>query len=80
MRLTHLQPHVARTDSTTAAVYVPEGPYQLGHSKNRRPDLPQWKIALVGLDPLELLLIDNGRGQLRRQTDCRDRNPVVDLA
>jgi hypothetical protein len=46
MRLTHLQPHVARTDSTTAAVYVPEGPYQLGHSKNRRPDLPMCKIAL----------------------------------
>ena len=35
---------------------TPEGLFQLGHSKDHRPDLPQVKIALSVLDPLGLPL------------------------
>ena len=57
IRVYHLQPRVARVDSTTAAAFVtPEGLFQLGHSKDHRPDLPQLKIALAVLDPLGLPL------------------------
>src|SRR5712691_5371797 len=57
IRVYHLQPRVARVDSTTAAAFVtPEGLFQLGHSKDHRSDLPQLKIALAVLDPLGLPL------------------------
>src|SRR2546429_611879 len=53
IRVYHLQPRMARVDSTTAAAFVtPEGMFQLGHSKDHRPDLPQVKIAMAVLDPL----------------------------
>ena len=40
-----------------ARAYVtPEGLFQLGHSKDHRPDLPQVKIAMAVLDPLGLPL------------------------
>ena len=48
-----------RIDSTTAKGYLeitPEGLFQLGHSKDHRPDLPQVKINLSVLDPLGLPL------------------------
>jgi len=52
-----LQGRVVRVDTTTAAAYVtPEGMFQLGHSKDHRPDLPQVKIAMSVLDPLGLPL------------------------
>ena len=35
---------------------TPEGLFQLGHSKDHRPDLPQVKIAMAVLDPLGLPL------------------------
>lgn len=44
-------------DSTSASGYwpvTPEGLFQFGHSKDRRPDLPQVKVALATLDPLGL--------------------------
>src|SRR5256886_10568146 len=48
---------MVRIDTTTAAAYVtPEGLFQLGHSKDHRPDLPQVKIAMAVLDPLGLPL------------------------
>src|SRR5207244_7569682 len=57
IRVYHLQPRMARVDSTTAAAFVtPEGMFQLGHSKDHRPDLPQVKIAMAVLDPLGLPL------------------------
>src|SRR5215813_8394305 len=57
MRVYHLQPRMARVDSTPAAAFVtPDGLFQLGHSKDHRPDLPQLKIALAVLDPLGLPL------------------------
>src|SRR5262247_1742677 len=57
LRVYHLQPRMARVDSTTAAAFVtPDGLFQLGHSKDHRPDLPQLKIALAVLDPLGLPL------------------------
>jgi transposase len=55
IRVYHRHPRVARVDSTTAAAFVtPAGLFQLGHSKEHRPDLPQVTIALAVLDPLGL--------------------------
>jgi transposase len=57
LRVYDLQGRVVRVDSTTAAAYVtPDGMFQLGHSKDHRPDLPQVKIAMTVLDPLGLPL------------------------
>jgi transposase len=53
MRVYHLQPRMARVDSTTAAAFVtPEGLCQLGHRKDHRPALPQGKISMAVRDPL----------------------------
>ena len=55
LRVYDLQGRMVRVDTTTAAAYVtPEGLFQLGHSKDHRPDLPQVKIAMAVLDPLGL--------------------------
>jgi transposase len=57
IRLYDLNGRLARLDSTTVAAYVtPDGLFQLGHSKDHRPDLPQLKISLSVLDPLGLPL------------------------
>jgi transposase len=57
LRVYDLQGRVVRVDTTTAAAYVtPDGMFQLGHSKDHRPDLPQVKIAMSVLDPLGLPL------------------------
>src|SRR5499426_4301393 len=57
LRVYDLQGRMVRVDTTTAAAYVtPEGLFQLGHSKEHRPDLPQVKIAMSVLDPLGLPL------------------------
>src|SRR6266516_2407531 len=57
LRVYDLQGRVVRLDTTTAAAYVtPEGLFQLGHSKDHRPDLPQVKISMSVLDPLGLPL------------------------
>jgi transposase len=57
LRVYDLQGRMVRIDTTTAAAYVtPEGLFQLGHSKDHRPDLPQVKIAMAVLDPLGLPL------------------------
>jgi transposase len=48
-----------RIDSTTVKSYVTvteEGLFQLGHSKEHRPDLPQLKINQSVLDPLGIPL------------------------
>lgn len=48
-----------RIDSTTAIGYgavSEEGLFQLGHSKDYRPDLPQLKVNVAALDPLGLPL------------------------
>jgi transposase len=48
-----------RIDSTSAKTYAEvdeNGLFQLGHSKDHRPDLPQVKINLSALDPLGLPL------------------------
>src|SRR5437899_3188152 len=57
LRVYDLQGRVVRLDTTTVAAYVtPEGLFQLGHSKDHRPDLPQVKVAMSVLDPLGLPL------------------------
>jgi transposase len=57
LRVYDWQGRMVRVDTTTAAAYVtPEGLFQLGHSKDHRPDLPQVKIAMAVLDPLGLPL------------------------
>ena len=46
-------------DSTSASVYAPVsegGLFQLGHSKDHRPDLPQVKVMQAVLDPLGMPL------------------------
>jgi transposase len=55
MRVDDLHPKTARVDPTTVSASVtPDGMFQLGHSKDDRPDLPQLTIALSTLDPLGL--------------------------
>jgi transposase len=57
LRVYDLQAREVHVDTTTAAAYVtPEGLFQLGHSKDHRPDLPQVKVAMSVLDPLGLPL------------------------
>lgn len=59
IRVYDLHPGPVRLDSTTAAVYHDtEGKtlFQHGHSKDHRPDLPQFKVMLGALDPLGMPL------------------------
>jgi transposase len=53
-RVYDVQGRVVRVDTTTAAYVTPEGMFQLGQSKDHRPDLPQVQSARSVLDPLGL--------------------------
>lgn len=60
LRVYELEPETVRADSTTATGYwriSPDGLFQLGHSKDHRPDLPQLKVMLATLDPLGMPLV-----------------------
>ncbi len=60
IRVYDLNPQRARLDSTTASGYwtvTEDGLFQLGHSKDHRPDLPQMKVMLSALDPLGIPLV-----------------------
>lgn len=57
LRVYELSLERVRLDSTSASGYGSvdcEGLFQFGHSKDRRPDLPQVKVMLSSLDPLGL--------------------------
>src|SRR5258706_7119973 len=57
IRVYDLKPKRVRVDRTTASGYwtvTEEGLFQLGYSKDHRPDLPQLKVMLSALDPLGL--------------------------
>jgi transposase len=59
LRVYDLKSSRVRIDSTTAKSHVgvePDGLFQLGHSKEHRPDLPQLKINQATLDPLGMPL------------------------
>ncbi|MGH9931448.1 MAG: IS1634 family transposase, partial [Pyrinomonadaceae bacterium] len=57
IRVYDLRPQRVRIDTTTASAFVTaDGMFQLGYSKDHRPDLPQLKIPLSVLDPLGLPL------------------------
>ena len=59
IRVYDLKTNRVRIDSTTAKSYVTvteDGLFQLGHSKEHRPDLPQLKINQSVLDPLGIPL------------------------
>jgi transposase len=59
LRVYSLAPQCIRIDSTTASGYwavTEEGLFQLGHSKDGRPDQPQVKVVLSTLDPLGMPL------------------------
>src|SRR3989442_1642549 len=59
IRVYQLNPQRVRLDSTTASGYwtvSDDGLFQLGYSKDHRPDLPQLKVMLSALDPLGLPL------------------------
>jgi transposase len=59
LRVYALEPAPVRLDMTTASseqLVTADGLFQWGYSKDRRPDLPQVKIALATLDPLGLPL------------------------
>jgi transposase len=54
-RVYDLKPRRVRVDSTTASGYwtvTEDGLFQLGQSKDHRPDLPQLKVMMSALDPL----------------------------
>ena len=60
IRVYELPDQQVRLDSTTASGYVtvtPDGLFQFGHSKDRRPDLPQVKVMISALDPLGIPLV-----------------------
>jgi transposase len=60
LRVYDLTPQRVRIDSTTASGYwkiTEDGLFQLGHSKDHRPDLPQLKVVLSVLDPLGMPLV-----------------------
>ena len=57
LRVYDLRVERVRLDSTSASGYwsvTSAGLCQFGHSKDRRPDVPQVKVMLAALDPLEL--------------------------
>jgi transposase len=59
LRVYDLAAAPVRLDMTTASseqLVTADGLFQFGYSKDRRPDLPQVKIALATLDPLGLPL------------------------
>jgi transposase len=59
LRVYDLAAAPVRLDMTTVSseqLVTPDGLFQFGYSKDRRPDLPQVKIALATLDPLGLPL------------------------
>lgn len=59
IRVYCLLSEIVRLDATTASHHVEpieNGIFQLGHSKDHRPDLAQVKIMLASLDPLGLPL------------------------
>lgn len=59
IRVYSLKPDHVRLDSTAAAVYHdPERGtlFRHGHSKDHRPDLPQFKVMLGALDPMGMPL------------------------
>ncbi len=61
LRVYRLPTETIRLDSTSVSVYhdpeEPDSLLQLGHSKDHRPDLRQFKAMLATLDPLGLPLI-----------------------
>src|SRR5712692_48717 len=60
LRVDALTPDTVRLDTTTASsdrAVTPDGWFQLGQSKDHRPDLPQVKVMLATLDPLGLPLV-----------------------
>src|SRR6185436_62696 len=61
VRVYRLPTEKVRLDSTSVSVYhdvdEPDSLLQLGHSKDHRPDLRQFKIMLATLDPLGLPLV-----------------------
>ncbi len=59
LRVYDLRPARVRVDTTTSSGYwqvTEDGLFQLGHSKDHRPDLPQLKVLLATLDPLGMPL------------------------
>lgn len=57
IRVYDLSPERVQIDTTIASSFVtPDGLFQLGYSKDHRPDLPQLKISPPLLDPLGLPL------------------------
>jgi len=57
MRIYDLKGNLVRLDSTSGSGYWQvreDGLFQFGHSKDHRPDLPQFKVMLATLDPLGL--------------------------
>jgi len=57
IRVYDLSTDIVRLDTTTASSHIePGGIFQLGHSKDHRPDLAQVKVMLASLDPLGLPL------------------------
>lgn len=57
LRVYDLKGNLIRLDSTSGSGYwnvAEDGLFQFGHSKDHRPDLPQFKVMLATLDPLGL--------------------------
>ncbi len=57
LRVYDLSAQIVRLDSTTSSSYAQvtsDGLLQFGHSKDHRPDLPQFKVQLGALDPIGL--------------------------
>ena len=91
LRVYDLQARRVRVDSSTAKSHVAvteDGLFQFGHSKERRPDLPQLKISLSALDPpgmpLTTTVVSGERAddplyvpEIRKVQDCLGRHGVL---
>lgn len=67
LRVYALPTHTVRLDTTTCSGYwtiTEDGLFQLGYSKDHRPDLPQVKVMLATVDPLGMpVAVDVVAGQ-----------------
>src|SRR5260221_2831456 len=75
VRVYNLKPKRVRVDSTTVNGYwtvTEEGLFQLGYSKDHRPDLPQRKRDDVGTGSVGLARGDTGRVGITNRRDSID--------
>lgn len=76
IRVYNLKPERVRIDPTSVNGYwqvSEDGLFQVGHSKDHRPDLPQVKVVLATVDPLGLPVVTQVWQDTKPMTGCTFR-------